>query len=298
MNELISFLQNQDVEYQIGKILSSCTAVGIGGRSKLFISPDSSEKLIKTLGFLSENKLQFNLGGNMSNVLPRDIEVHTPLVSTLRVSKVEFSGDLVFAECGTLFSRLILLASKRFLGGCEALFGIPGTVGAMLYNNAGAYGGAISDFLETVDVYDPTDNSTVRLKREEVGFFYRDSELKRQKLAVIGATFRLNPSDKREIEAKLKEIRKNRANSQPLELKNLGSVFKRTESLPASYIIDRCGLKGARVGKISVSDKHAGFFVNEGGGTAEDFLKLCDIVKSKVREKYGVVLEEEFEYLS
>ena len=173
-----------------------------------------------------------------------------------------------------------------------------GTVGAMLSLNAGAYESSISDFLSFVDVYTAYDDCILRFKKEDVSFGYRDSELRRQGLTVLGAGFNFFPDSKQEVEFKIKTVRNRRAATQPINAKTLGSVFKRTEELPASYMIDRCGLKGARIGNVSVSDKHAGFFVNHGGGTAAEFLRLADFVKSAVREKYGVTLEEEFEYLT
>lgn len=298
MNELICFLENQDVEYKTGKVLSSCTSIGIGGAAKFFLSPNSKEKLIKTLSFLYQNKIAYRLVGNMSNILPCDSEVETVIVSTLKISNITVFGTEVYAECGVLFSKLLLLASRHALGGAESLFGIPGTVGAMLCNNSGAYGASVSDFLNNVSVYDASDASITELRREEIGFFYRDSEIKRQGLIVLDATFSFDSVSKNEIDIKLKKIKKQRLDTQPIGMKTLGSVFKRTDKHPASYMIDRCGLKGARIGNIVVSPHHAGFFVNEGGGTAEDFLRLAEMVKEKVFLKYGVILQEEFEYLT
>ena len=297
MNELISFLKDQDVEYETGKILSNLTTVGIGGAANCFIAPNSKEKFTKTIGFLFQNKIRFRVVGNMSNILPRDDRVETVLVSTLKLNAVKFNGEVAYAECGALFSLVILKAKAELLGGCEELFGIPGTVGGMLSMNAGAYGASISDFLKSVDVYDPKDNCVVTLDSNDVGFFYRDSEILRQGLVVLSASFKFSRLLKCEIVSNLRKIKNRRAESQPIEKRTLGSVYKRSDILPASYMIDRCGLKGTRVGKISVSEKHAGFFVNDGGGTAEDFLKLSEIVKEKVKEKFGVMLEEEFEYL-
>ena len=297
MNELISFLENQDVEYQKGKMLSALTSVGIGGVAKLFISPNSKEKFAKTLKYLYDNKIRHHIVGNMTNILPSDDDIESVLVSTLKIDRCTVEDKTVYADCGVLFSRLIQRAGKNSLGGYEALFGIPGTVGAMLSINAGAYGVSASDFLNTVEVYDSRDGYMMTLKKEDVAFFYRGSELKKQGLTVLGATFSLIPSDKQKINYKIKQTIDKRKATQPIGSKTLGSVFKRTDSLPASFMIDRCGLKGIRIGNIEVSEKHAGFFVNKGGGTSSDFLKLTEIVKNKVKQKYGITLEEEFEYL-
>jgi len=298
MNGLISFLETQDVKYQRNVELSKLTSIGIGGRANLLISPQSKELFTKTLNYLFKNEIPYKLVGNMTNILPSDGELETALVSTLELKEYTISNNTVYADCGMLFSKLILIAAKNMLGGCENLFGIPGTVGAMLSINAGAYGSAISDFLNFVDVYVPYDDYILRLKRADISFDYRDSELRRQGLTILGAGFNFLPTSRQECEFKIKALRDRRAAAQPINAKTLGSVFKRTKKIPASYMIDRCGLKGARIGNVSVSDKHAGFFVNLGGGTAAQFLQLADFVKSAVREKYGVVLEEEFEFLT
>ena len=205
MNELISFLKNQDVEYQLGKKLSLCTSIGIGGSARIIISPNSKEKLTKTLDFLSKNKISHCIVGNMSNILPSDCEVKTVLVSTLRLNKYALAQEQMFAEAGALFSRVILFGCNSSLGGCEALFGIPGTVGAMLSLNAGAYGAVISDFLDEVELYDPSNGTVFKLKKEDIGFFYRDSEIKRQRLTVLSATFNFLRTEKREINFKIQK---------------------------------------------------------------------------------------------
>ncbi len=297
MNELIEYLDSQDVEYQRNVKLSEHTTVAIGGTAKIVVLPKSKQQFTKTLDYLSKNGVFYKVIGNMSNILPTDGDISTPLVSTLKMTSFAVAKKDVYADAGVLFSKLILSAAKHSLGGCESLFGIPGTVGGMIFMNAGAYGSAISDFLLDVEVYDGISRETVLLKKEDIAFSYRDSEVKRQGLTVLGARFCFSEFNSEEIYGKIQKIRSKRAASQPIGEKSLGSVFKRTEELAASYLIDRCGLKGASVGNVSVSEKHAGFFVNRGGASAEDFLTLVDFVKKTVREKYKTELKEEFEYL-
>ncbi len=298
MNELANFLSSQDVKYQRNKKLSESTSIGIGGIANLVIQPKSKQEFTKVLLYLSQNALKHKIVGNMTNLLPLDGIIETILVSTLFMNRISVCAGMVEAECGVLFSKIILYAAKESFGGAEALFGIPGTVGAMLSLNAGAYGTCISEFLSEVTVYDALDGEEVRLKKDDVAFYYRDSELKRQNLTVLEAKFNFMHCDKNEIYDKIFQIKSSRMNTQPINSKNLGSVFKRTEGYAASYLVDQCGFKGKRVGKISVSEKHAGFFINEGGGTARDFLELLEIVKNKVKERYGIELEEEFELLT
>lgn len=297
MNELIAFLDSQDVKYQRNVKLSERTTVAIGGFAKIVILPKSKEQFTKILIYLSEKGVLFKVLGNMSNILPSDNDVDTVLVSSLGINRFSVSDALVYADCGVLFSKLILSVAKHRLGGAESLFGIPGTVGGMISMNAGAYGFAVSDFLSEVELYDCKTGEVITLKSADIEFSYRDSEIKRQNLIVLSAKFHFSVFESEVIFNKIREIKRKRAESQPIAAKSLGSVFRKSESYAASYLIDRCGLKGTAVGNVSVSEKHAGFFVNNGGGTAADFLKLSEIVKKTVKEKYGVELTEEFEYL-
>lgn len=297
MDELIAFLDSQDVKYERNAKLSERTTVAIGGFAKILIFPKSKEQLTKTLVYLSEKGILFKVLGNMSNILPSDNDIKTVLVCTLGINHFSVSDTVVYADCGVLFSKLISGAAKQRLGGSESLFGIPGTVGGMLSMNAGAYGCAISDFLLSVQVFDVKSREAVTLKKEDIAFSYRDSEIKRQNLIVLGARFGFSVCDSENIYKKIGDVKRKRAATQPIGARTLGSVFRKSDSFAASYLIDRCGLKGKAVGNVSVSEKHAGFFVNNGGGTARDFLALVDFVKKAVLEKYTVTLTEEFEYL-
>lgn len=298
MERLISFLKKEDVEFERQKKLSLCASIGIGGAANLFIIPKSKEKFTKTLRVLIENEIPYFVTGNMTNLLPSDSKTDKVILSTLGLKRINIYENEVEAEAGVLFSKLIFSAKERSLGGFERIFGIPGTLGGMLRINAGAYDCCISELLSKAEVYDPVRDEVCFFSKEDLDFFYRDSDIKKRNLIVLSANFILSKREKSEIDSDITYIKKKRFDTQPISQKTLGSVFKRTGVAPASYLIDKCGLKGCAVGDISVSDKHAGFFVNNGSGTASDFLKLCEIVKAKVQETYGVVLEEEFEYLS
>ncbi len=298
MERLISFLDKEEVEFERQKKLSLCTSVGVGGTANLFVLPKSKEKFTKTLRFLTKNEIPYFVTGNMTNLLPSDSAIDKVILSTLGLKNFSIYDNRIEAEAGVLFSKLILSAKESSLGGFERLFGIPGTVGGMLRINAGAYGCCISDLLLKAELYDPIRDEVFFVNKDDISFFYRDSEIKKRSLIVLSATFTLLMKDILDIHSDINEVKKKRLATQPLSKKTLGSVFKRTDIAPASLLIDKCGLKGCTVGGISVSDKHAGFFVNDGSGNASDFFKLCEIVKAKVGEAYGVVLEEEFEYLS
>ena len=298
MNELIEFFSNQDVKYKRNVKLSDLSTIGIGGIAKIIASPNTREKLIKTVEYLTDNNIRYKILGRMSNVLPCDFETETVIVSTLDYNKYHFEDNYVFTQSGALFSKIINSAAKLSLGGAESLYCIPGTAGAMLSINAGAFGSQISDFLSDVEIYDVNSREALTFKKDELAFFYRNSEIKKQGFLILNIRFKFIEGQREEIYQGLNNIRKKRAMTQPIGERTLGSVFLKSDEYSASYLIDRCGLKGVAIGDICVSEKHAGFFVNRKNGTANDFLALVDYVKKRVYAQYGVMLKEEFEILN
>lgn len=89
--------------------------------------------------------------------------------------------------------------------------------------------------------------------------------------------------------------------SQPLNMPNAGSTFKRLEvgaegmpqQIAPGYYIEQAGLKGYRIGGAEVSTVHANFIVNAGGATAADIKALSEYVQKTVAEKFGIKLQRE-----
>ena len=112
--------------------------------------------------------------------------------------------------------------------------------------------------------------------------------------AIVEATFELVPNE--EAKARQKEIVRYRLNTQPYGEKSCGCVFRNPANEVAARLIDRCQLKGTRIGGASVSNLHANFIVNE-GGNAHDIRLLIDEVKKKVFQETGYILEEELRFI-
>ena len=164
--------------------------------------------------------------------------------------------------------------------------------------NAGAYGGQIADVLISSEVYDTLHNRVFTLTAEEHELAYRHSVFaEHPEYIILSSTFALRKGNADEIMQKVREQAASRREKQPLHLPSVGSTFKRPEGYFAGKLIEDAGLKGTRVGGAVVSEKHAGFVVNEGGATATDVLALVEIIKQRVYETSGVRLECEFEYI-
>ncbi len=160
--------------------------------------------------------------------------------------------------------------------------------------NAGAYGGELKDVIESVVCLYTPDQGLYEFSNEQCAFSYRKSRFSTYGgCAILSAVFRLQPGDREEIAAKMREMNEKRRAKQPLDLPSAGSTFKRPEGNFAGALIEQAGLKGYTVGGAQVSEKHAGFVVNLGGASSHDVYDLMMHVRKTVYENSGVVLEPE-----
>jgi len=186
--------------------------------------------------------------------------------------------------------------------------------------NAGAFGGTIGEIVESVRVLDSDAISTgslatLGMTTRGCQFAYRDSIFKQNpKLIILSVKLKLKKGDKDESEKKIKEILAARKEKQPMDFPSAGSFFKnpiiknkkliaeferdtekkiKDNKIPAGYLIDQLDLRGKKIGGAMVSEKHANFIVNTGKATSEDIVMLAAIIKTKVRNKFGIQLKEE-----
>ena len=295
--EILGFLKANDVKYTRDEYLSWLSTVRIGGMADIVAYPDSEDKLIRLVEFLEE-KIEYKVLGRMSNVLPSDDRYRGVIVRTDLMSHVDFQGNIITVEAGISLPRLSSLCQDMSLSGLEELSGIPGSLGGAIFGNAGAYGREISDLVIDVSAYNIDSKTVVEIPSEMLGFGYRTSAFKASRLVILSAKLGLTFGDKDKIQTKIREISTKRRNSQPMGKPSLGSTFKRpSENIYPWRLIDECGLRGFSIGGAAISEKHAGFIVNQGNATSADYFAVASYVKNTVQEKTGVNLEYEFEIL-
>lgn len=162
--------------------------------------------------------------------------------------------------------------------------------------NAGAYGKEMKDVIFSTKYMD--ENGKIQeIDLEEHQFEYRKSIFSNKKYIILESTLKLKKGEKSQIENKIKEYQILRKEKQPYDKFSAGSTFKRGEGFITSKIIDECGLKGKQIGGAKVSEKHAGFIVNEGNATSNDIMELVDLVKNTVYEMTGKKIELEIEII-
>lgn len=302
---------------QVNIPLSQYTTLQTGGPAKFFIAVDNEEDLIRAIKAALENNIPYLVIGQGSNLLISD-KGFPGLIIRNRICGITITNNEVTASSGTVLQYLVNATIKSGLSGLHKLTGIPGTLGGAVYGNAGAYGQTISDRLIKIKAFDPLSDKTVTLLKDNCQFNYRDSVFKNNSLIILEASFELLASQGDGLRGEAEEILKQRLIKYPLNLKCPGSFFKNVpvekippESLklipadkitygkiPAGYLLEAVGAKGAREGRIEVSPIHGNLIVNLGEGTSADFYKLAKSLAQKVKDKFGITLEPEAQLIN
>lgn len=273
------------------------TTFRIGGPADYYLCPHSTEELQKILQICRENKLEFFILGNGSNLLVSDKGYRGVVIQLWKnFSDIETEDNTITVKAGTLLSKVAAEALEESLTGMEFASGIPGTMGGAVMMNAGAYGGEMKDIIREVTVL-TREGELLTLSKEEMNFGYRTSVVKEKGYVVISAVLQLRKGDREEIRKVMDELKERRVTKQPLDMPSAGSTFKRPEGYFAGKLIMDAGLRGFSVGGAQISEKHCGFVVNKGDATAADVLGLIGEVQKRVQEKFGVALEPEVKFL-
>jgi UDP-N-acetylmuramate dehydrogenase len=276
--------------------LSRHTSMGTGGPADAFCRVGSGETLRALLVLLAGTGLPRLVLGRGTNILPSDAGFRgVVLALDGDFSRMVFDGNAAESGAAVTLAEFTEEAARHGLGGLEFTAGIPGSLGGSLIGNAGMAGEALGDLVERVDLM--MDDGSIRgIPREQAGFAYRSSALAGAGTVVLGARFRLPARSRAEIAERVKSYAAKRR-EQPYDLRSAGCIFKNPAGHSAGQLIDQSGLKGVRAGAMEISDRHANFIVNRGGGTSAQAMELAELMARTVREKTGVVLEPEVRFI-
>lgn len=264
----------------------------IGGPARWFVQPRSVEELQEAAARCSDNGIAIYVLGLGANLLVSDAGVNGAVfkLDDEFWRRVKFEGTTVEVGAGVDIQKLVLRTVRQGLAGIECLAGIPGTIGGGIRMNCGGKFGDLGARVTRVQVMDSTGTIFERLK-EDLVFEYRTTNISAP--FILGATLELEEEDAERIMQRTKEIWMYKRNSQPLNTKNAGCIFKNPRGLSAGALIDQAGLKGMKVGGAEVSTKHANFIIAHPGCHADDVLRLVKLIREKVWEKNEIHLESE-----
>ncbi|MFA6790152.1 MAG: UDP-N-acetylmuramate dehydrogenase [Parcubacteria group bacterium] len=294
--------------------LAPYTTFKIGGPAKFFVEAKSESDIADSIDYAKNNNKDFFIFSGGSNLLVSDNGLDG-LAIKISNSSIEIKDREVFCGAGTSLSQLAMETAKNNLGGLEWAAGIPGTVGGAIAGNAGAFGGEISDNLIEVKTLSVEEGKLMTFEKKDCDFGYRNSLFKKNsgKFILISAVFDMEAGKREESEKKIGDIIKKRKEKQP-RYPSAGSFFKnpvvnkeeiinkferdtglkiKDDKIPAGWLIEEVGLKGKKIGGAKVSEKHSNFIINTGNATAEDVIILSSLIKEKVRDRFGIQLEEE-----
>ncbi len=282
--------------------LADLNTFGTGGPARLFASVTDSRQLSELVqSAISRDIPVFMLGGG-SNLLISD-EGFDGLIIKNDIKGMVIEGTSIVCGAGESLQDLIDYASLNGLAGLEFAAGIYGSVGGAIFGNAGAYGAEMKDILEWAELVDH--RGQLRIERKDYfRFEYRSSYLKKTREYITRAGFCLKAGNPQEIAARVKDILAVRREKLPSDKPSAGCFFKNIPDssqpfgkLAAGKLLEEIGAKQARYGQAAVFEKHANILINDGRATSSEIRKLSQMLKQKVKEKFGIELKEEITLL-
>ena len=280
------------IEIKKDESLSHYTNTKTGGPADYVAFPKSISETKALITYANEQEMPLTVIGNASNLIVKDGGIRGLTIILTRMDQIHASDNKVVAEAGAAIIATTKVACGASLTGLEFAAGIPGSVGGAIFMNAGAYGGEMSEVVETVTVLTPT-GQLKTLNHADLDFGYRHSSIQDYDDIVVSVTFGLKTGNQAKIQARMDELNTLRAAKQPLEWPSCGSVFKRPTGYFTGKLIHDAGLQGHRIGGAEVSKKHAGFIINVDHATATDYMDMIHYVQKIVFERFGVHLQTE-----
>jgi len=261
------------------------------------VIPENVEDLKRLLTFLRTNNIKHKIVGNGSNLIFCNNNYDGILIKLDRFNELKIEDTKITVGAGYSLMKLALNVSNLGLTGLEFATGIPGTVGGAIYMNAGAYKSDMGYVVSEVKVLTP--NLEIKtLYNRDLDFHYRSSFLKKNPGYIcLEATIILQKGNRDIITTIIEDRKKRRLMTQPLEYPSAGSVFRNPENDFAGRLIEEIGYKGKTIGGAKVSEKHANFIINSGGATGSDIKNLILDIKDRVKDRYGIELKVEQEFV-
>ncbi len=293
----------------------------IGGPARQFFVPKTLEELTAGVEKAKQEKLPIFVLGGGTNLLISD-KGFPGLVVKPEIMTLEGKDGVIRVGAGVSVADLLAFTIANGLSGLEWAGGLPGTVGGAIRGNAGAFGGEIQDVItEVVSLDIAGAPKIINRGHKESKFGYRSSIFKEKngEEIILEATLQLQNGEKKAIQEAIESKIQYRQERHPMEYPNIGSIFKNVDwkdvpkefqerfvgkmkkdpfpVLPTAVLLSETGLKGVASGGAMFSPKHPNFIVNTQGATAEDVKKLIELAKETVKDKFGVILEEEVQYV-
>lgn len=275
--------------------LGPLTWFGLGGCAEYYVEPRTEEQVAEIVRRCRDDGVPLRVLGRGANVLIRDEGVRGVILrlSAEPLCQTQYDGGSVTAGAGVDLPTLVRNTVRRGLAGLENLAGIPGTVGGGVRMNCGGRYGEIGTAVSSLRVVGP-DGQIHERDHDDLGFRYRHCDLGGDLIVRVG--LELAEIDPQELVRRFREVWMYKQNTQPpMGSHSAGCVFRNPDGYAAGALIDRAGLKGTRIGSVSVSHRHANFIIADRGGRAADVIALIELIRDRVEQQFGILLEPEVE---
>jgi UDP-N-acetylmuramate dehydrogenase len=298
-----------------GAMLSRYTRFGIGGPAEVYLETAEERSFMEALDIARSCGSGHVVIGGGTNLIVSDAGF-PGIVLRFTAGGIESEGVRVIAAAGAELQALVDHCIRLGLRGLETMTGIPGSVGAAVYGNAGAYGHSLNERISRVRFFD---GAFIRsFGNAECEFHYRESIFKKRKdWIVFSVELSMDVASSAELRQTADDIFKIRLEKYPATMRCAGSIFKnlilaeltpavqkqvperviREGKVPSAYFLEQVGAKGIVNGDIRVADYHANLIYNAGQGTARQVCEIISDLKARVERQFGLTLEEEVQYV-
>ncbi len=270
--------------------LAPFTQLKIGGPADILILPRSLDELIAVIKRCNDRHLRWRILGSGGNVLVHDEGVKGIILrlASPAFTQITTDGTRLKAGCGVTLSAAIAHATHHGLAGLETLVGLPGTIGGALLLNAGDRTSDIGQFVRRVEVLDS--QACVQM-REHDDLRFTSTGTILDDPVLLSAEFELERERPESIVKRLRKSWIQYKASQPFSYESAARIFKNPPGLNAAALIEQTGLVGTKVGAATVSERNANYIVVEAGATTRDVLRLVDLVRTRVQDRFHLELE-------
>lgn len=291
---LQDYLDKYGIYYKEEYLTAKLSSIKTGGKARFVLYPKSIEELVLLIRLSKAFSARYKIIGGCTNTYFSDNGYDGAIICTKEISDIICQADSLKASAGAFLGTVLKKACACGLELRSELYGIPGSIGGALRNNAGAFGASVSDIFVSGEFYDAERDLILRLDASDLNFSYRYSILQNENIIFLKGSFKAKKNKEENIMSSFSEFSKIRRDTQDTS-PSLGSFFKRSGDIIPAKLIDDAGLKGKSFGGAKVSEKHAGFIINFQNASSSDVDTLAKEVESEILKRYNVKLVQEAE---
>lgn len=301
LSDVIKTLKLNNIIYESDILLSNFTNTHTGGSTPLLVSPKSVEELKTILSIFRQFKIKYEVLSGMTNVVIASGKLNFAVLNMSKLiienPKFDKQTNILTVYAGTTMKNLSKWAIENSISGLQWMEGIPGTVGAGAYMNAGFLPN--QDFEHVlIDCKVMMSDGTIRTyTNKEMNFSYRKTSIQNLSGIIISMRLLVRVGNKMKIALKTHRYHRRRVKNQPLEFPSAGTVFVPPTPYHVGGMLPALGMVGFKVGGAQISSKSPGFIINTGNMTGEDYFQLVKLIQKKVYDIYTIKLLPEVRLL-